>query len=341
MNEKTTEGLTSADIKKQIMEATRESKAKTQAKESGIPLTGMVASEINATDPIPEIEPKTESKSEPIKATEKDTAQSVDYKEWAKKKGIDWTTEESILKALHMSDVKFHERQAERKAKEAIEKGQSNWPPGYQAPIPPQYPPNQPVFNGYQQPTYVPSNQRQIIEDLARQNNMTPEDFERVAKVSREVYEASAIADRQRWQSELEEIKRKEEKNSVFRELSSDPVFRRPDVAVEFHNILDQMQSADPQSFEKDPTQYKQAFDKAVNNLGRRYLEGRPLQEGVPLQANGVQVPPMTPPKPYGQGSGGGYNENENAINPEEFAKMSLKDKKALFERMGLRTQYQ
>lgn len=329
MSKKTEQRQTSADIKEQIKEASQ--KMKEGVKDGSLPLTAGVIAEINASESTPEEVSKTESKPDPeTQAAEPAPGHengSVDLKEWAKKRGIDWTTEESVLSALRKSDQEFHKRQAEKKAKEETGvRPQTQYIP--------------PPVNPYTQPTYgQPSNPRQIIEELARQNNMTPEDFERVAKVSREVYEAAAQSDRAKWQSEMEGIRVENQKNSVFRELSSDPVFRNPVVAVEFHNVLDQMQASDPNSFEKDPTQYKRAFDRALSNIGRRDLEGKQLVEGVPPR-NGM-TPPLTPPRQFGQGSGGGYQESESAIDPKEFAKMSLEDKTKTLEKMGLRSTYQ
>ena len=330
MSEKTAKRQTAAEIKKQIEDASE--KMKEAVKDGSLPLSQGVINEINASESsTPAKVPTTESKPDPEKqAAEKVAGQtngSVDLKEWAKKRGIDWTTEESVLSALRKSDQEYHKRQAEKKAKEEVEKA------------PPYIPPT-PV-NSYISPNpYVPpTNPRTIIEELARQANMTPDDFERVAKVSREVYEAAAQADRARWQSEMQAIKVENQKNSVFRELSSDPVFRNPIVGIEFHNVLDQMQASDPDSFEKDPTQYKRAFERALSNIGRRDLEGKQLVEGIPPQANGM-IPPSIPPKPLGKGSGGGWQENENAIDPKEFAKMPLEEKRKLLEGMGLRPSY-
>lgn len=332
MSKKTEQRQTSADIKEQIKDATQ--KMKEGVKDGTLPLTAGVIAEINASESTPEDVSKAESKPEPEKQAAEPApangSSSVDLKEWAKKRGIDWTTEESVLSALRKSDQEFHKRQAEKKVKEGAEVRP-------QAPYIPPTPPQNPY--GYPSP-YATQNPRQIIEELARQNNMTPEDFERVAKVSREVYEAAAQSDRARWQSEMESIKVENQKNSVFRELSADPVFRDPNVAVEFHNVLDQMQASDPNSFEKDPTQYKRAFDRALSNIGRRNLEGKQLVEGVPSPARGM-TPPLTPPRSLGQGSGGGYQESESAIDPREFAKMSLEDKTKTLEKMGLRSTYQ
>lgn len=311
---------TSADLKAEIETKTKEMKE--GVKNGTFPLLPGVVAEINASESTPEALPAASKPQEETPA-EKVIDNSINYKEWAKKKGIDWTTDSTVLAALHKSDQEFHKKRAEEKAKEPA-------PPAY---IPPTY---QPSYGP--SPVYVPPtpNQRQIIEELARANNMTPEDFERVARVSREVYEANASRDRDTWRKEMETIKLAEQKNSVFRELSSDPVFRNPEVAVEYHNVLEQMQVSDPVSFEKDPLQYKRAYDKALSNIGRRNLEGK---SGVEVQPP-VDRLPSIPPKPFGQGSGGGYAETESAIDMKAWNTMSPADKKKWFQERGLVSNY-
>lgn len=316
---------TSAEIKAAIDAKTQE--MKDAAKNGTIPLTPGVIAEINAS--TPEVGSTPASKPEPSQAAEKATVptqESIDLKEWAKKKGYDLSTEESVLSTLRKADQVFHQRQAEKKAKEAVA---------------PQYIPQQSQApqNGNYQPYASPQNPRQILEDLAKQANMTPEDFERVARASRMVYDAAASQDRRRYDQELEAIKVENQKNSVFRELSADPIFRRPEVAMEYHQVLEEMQAQDPNSFEKDPTQYKKAYEKAVFNIGRRNLEGKPLVEGVPPQVNQGFIPTM-PPKPLGQGSGGGQADNENEIDMKTWNNLSPTEKKKWFQERGLVSNY-
>jgi len=312
---------TSADIKKQIEQA------KDDLKNSGRPLVGQIANEINASESTPKEPAKVEVKPEPqkeaAKRVESPTTEEVDFKEWAKKKGIDWTTDETVISALRKSDQAFHEKRAkEKQAEQAL--------PPYVAPPPPyQSPPY-----GYQPPAYQPPfNNRVLLENLARQYNMPPEDVERLMNFNKDYFEAATRGEREKTRAELETIKLENQKNSVFRELSSDPIFRKPEIAIEFHRVLEEMQSRDPQSFEQDPRAYIEAYKQAQLNVFRRNLEGQPLQEGVPP----IPRPPLTPPKPLGQGSGGGAYENENAIDPVAFAKLSRNDKAAILEKMGLK----
>lgn len=336
MNEtKPKEGLTSADIKKQIEEATKAEKQKKGLRESNLPLTAGVADSANAIESIPERKPDAESKAEPVTQApeQKPTEQkkSVDFKEWAKKKGIDWTTDGSTLEALYKSDQAFHRKRAEEKAKEPIQ--QQPTPPPYQQPYVPQPSYAPPVNGGYIPPNQIPKN---VIEGIARSYNMTPEDVEKLALFNRDFFEAAMQQERRSQQARFEEFERENKKNTVFREISSDPVSRNPEVAMEFHNVLEQMQTNDPRSFEQDPNAYKRAFDIALQNIARRNLEGRPMQEGIPLEARQF-TPPTTPPRPFGQSSGGGQYQNENSIDSAEFAKLPLEEKTKVLERMGIR----
>lgn len=331
MSDTTEKRRTSAEIKREIEEASkqqRESKIKLDLKESGMPLVSAVASEINAIGSTTETSPQAGSKTEPAQppaqpASERAAAESVELKEWAKKKGINWETEESVLSELRKRDQEFHRKQAERKAREATER-----PPVAPAWTPP--PAYQPNFQG-NPGVYAPPPPRAVIENLARQYQMTPEDVERLATFNRDFFEAMMGRERQRQAQELETLKNENMKNSIFRELSADPVFRRPEMALEFHNVLEEMQEIDPRSFEQDPSAYRRAYDKALANIGRRNLEGNMAMNG--LQTS--QLPTM-PPRALGTGSGGGREEREDAISANEFARLPVDEQKKVLEKMGL-----
>lgn len=316
-------GVTAADIKKQINEA------KKQIEDSGMPITGQLANEINASQesttniaPV-KAEVKTEPETTASKKVETLTAEEAGALDWAKKKGIVWSTDPKVLLGLHKSDQDFHKWRAENKDAE-IPRPQVYQQPAYNPPA----------------PVYVPPvvQNRQMLDNLARDYNMPAEDVERLLKFNKDFYEAASRADRERQNYEFESIKKEQQKQSVLRELSSDSVLKNPEVAVEFQRIIQEKQSIDPQSFERDPNEYLNARDKALNNIARRNLEGTQLQEGVPPRAR--MIIPSTPPRPLGQGSGDGALENERGIDSQQFAKLSLAEKSALLEKMGLRPSY-
>lgn len=171
---------TAADIKKQIQQAQEE------LKNSALPVTGMLANEVNANTITAEAEVKPEQPRVAAKRLEEpkpsESKDQLDVKEWAKKKGIDWTTDESILKALHKSDQAFHEkRQKERQMEPANQPGYI--PPAY-TPPPAQY---QPAPNYAQ----APQNNRAMIENIARTYNMTADDAEKLLPMMKDFYEAA------------------------------------------------------------------------------------------------------------------------------------------------------
>lgn len=328
MNETTEKRKTSAELKKEIEQATtaaRESKTKAELIQSGLPITA-IADRINGNSTTDV--PKTESKSEPAAttqpATEKATApkESVELQEWKKKKGINWDTPDSVAIELRKLDQDFHRKRAEELKNGSVERPPQGWTqtPSYQPP-----PPMNP-YPSYVQP--VP-NQRQVVEQLARQYNMVPEDVERMAMFNRDMFNSLMETERQRHMKEIEDMKRENIKNSEFRELSADPVFRRPEVAKEFHEVIENIQSSDPASFSQDPYVYRKAFDRALTNIARRNLEGTVYQESA------FQLP-NTPPRPLGTGAGGGRETNENGITQAEFDRLSVEDKRQVLSKMGL-----
>ena len=315
---------TAADIKKQIQ------KAQEELKNSALPVTGMLANEVNANTITAEAEVKPEPQPAAAKRVEdpkpSESKDQLDVKEWAKKKGIDWTTDESILKALHRSDQAFHEkRQRERQMEPANQ-------PGY---IPPAYTPPAPPVNYQPAPAYAqpPQNNRAMIENIARTYNMTADDAEKLLPMMKDFYEAANAVERKRIEEKMATLERENQKNSVFRELASDPAFRNPEVAMEYHKTLEEMQASDPRSFEEDPRQYVKVFDRALANIARRKLMGQPLQEAVPP----IAKLPTNPPRQRGEASGGGALENENSMSSQQFARLSLKEQRDYLTALGLR----
>jgi hypothetical protein len=337
MNEVTTEKRkSSAELKAEIhaaQVAERESKKKTELMQSGLPLTA-IADQINANSTTQA--PKTESKSQPAQApaepaTEKATVQkteSVELQEWKKKKGINWDTPDSVALELRKLDQEFHRKRAEE-----VKNGTDQRPPQANGWTPqPNFAPQPPVnpYPNYVQPAPVPS--RQLVEKLAHQYGVLPDEFEKITAIQRDLTAAMLQQQRQLDQQKWEQMERENIKNSEFRELSADPVFRRPEVAKAFHEVIENMQVTDPSSFSQDPYVYRKAFDRALTNIARRNLEGAvPYQETPsPFQL------PNTPPRPLGQGAGGGRDANENGLTQAEFERLPVDEKRKILSQMGL-----
>lgn len=342
MSEITEKRKSSAELKKEIeaaQKSERETRVKTDLKESGLPLVAGVAADINASNSTPEPKPATESRTEPAQspahpASEKEAAQSAALKDWAKKKGINWDTSDSVLMELRKKEQEFHaKRQADKERERQQQPQYPPYPPYAGANL---YPPQAP-YASTPQPMAPAVPSEEVLQNIARNYNITPEDAKRLISFNRDFFEVAIRNERQQWQQRMNDMERENQRNAVFRELSADPVFRRMDVAMEFHTVLDDMQSADPTSFEQDPNAYRRAYDRALVNIARRNLEGQPLQEGVPPQARSNESSlPTNPPRPLGQGSGGGQYQNENSIDPKEFAKLPLEEKRKYLDGMGL-----
>ena len=241
------------------------------------------------------------------------TVNGVDLQEWAKKKGINWTTDEDVIAALRKSDEEFHKKRQEKLREQGAQ---------YANPVP-QYtpPPN------YSVPQNYANDPKRITETLARQYNIPVEDIERLSMFNRDMFNAMMQQERMRYQSEMESIRRDTAKNAIFQELSSDPLLKRPEINYEFHKVLEEMQETDPNSFNEDPSKYKYAYEKALANYTRRNLQGN----------NGSDfVPPTTPPPTKQQGSNESQPENE-LPGVKEYAKLSLDDKKRILNKIGAR----
>jgi len=332
MNETTEKRKTSAELKREIeqaQKAEKEQKVKSDLLQSGLPVTA-IADRINANSTTET--PKAESKSEPAAttqpATEKATVskESVELQEWKKKKGINWDTPDSVALELRKLDQEFHKKRAEE-----LKQNGDQRPPQANGWTPQSVYVPQPPMNPY--PAYVPpvQNQRQIVENLARQYGVLPDEFEKITAIQRDLTAAMMEQERRRHAQELEDMKRENIKNSEFRELSADPVFRRPEVAKEFHEVIENLQSSDPSSFSQDPYVYRKAFDRALTNIARRNLESTTQYNDSPA----FQLP-NTPPRLLGQGSGGGRDANENGLTQAEFDRLSVEDKRKVLSQMGL-----
>jgi len=316
---------TSAEIKKEI------EKAQDELKSSSLPVTGMLANEVNANTSTPENSPEAQVKPDPVTPAAKGleepkTTENVDLKEWAKTKGYNWIEDPDTLNGLRNMDKKYHEdRQKERER----EKNQPVYnPPPY---TPPSYPQYQQTFSS------PPPTPQVNYDSLGREYEMPTDDARRLFKFNKDFYDAASATDRARWQKEFEEIKREQEKTSVFRDLSLDPALSQPNVKQEFQKVFIEMQNRNPDSFEQDPNAYKRVLDTALINIARRNLAGQPLEEGV----SPIAKPPTMPPRQLGRGSGGGSVENEGEITMEIYSKLKTSEEKRKYlESRGLIASY-
>jgi len=278
--------------------------------------------------------PKIDEVSEPVKTKaaqpskeaqpqeeKTDSKNSVDLQDWAKAKGVDWTSDTSVLEALRKSDIEFH-RKREEKLKALAQNAPSVAPV---APSPYQPPYYQPT--GYQPPPIQPN--QVMLDNIARQYNMTPEDVERLLKFNRDQFEIMQRNYDQQIQRRFAEIQRDTNKNSIFQELSSDPIFRNPEVLNEWHRTVEEMQDRDPQSFE-DPSNYRRAYDETLKNIGRRYLQGNNTRSSK----SDIFASPTNPPRPTGT-SGEGTMPNDSEMVPINYDRLSVEEQRAYLSKLG------
>ena len=301
---------TSSDLKMRI-EQMQDAKAKAEA----------ASKKANVqNEPVKTKEPQAQPGPEP-KGKTAPPQPSVDLQEWAKAKGIDWTSDASVLEALRKSDQEFHKRREEK-----LKATGQNASQGYQQPPQPTY---QPPQSGYQAPQ-VPQLPQQTLVEIGRQYNMAPEDVERLLKFNRDQFEIMQRGYDQRVRQEIDAMKRDNSKNSVFVELSSDPIFRRPEVLQEWHRTVEEMQDGNPHMFE-DPNDYRQAYDRALANIARRNLQAN-VSTG---SKSNIFAPPTNPPRPIGTG-GEGAMQNESELTSDQFKKLDVDEKRRMLDRMGL-----
>jgi len=244
--------------------------------------------------------------------------QSVDLQNWAKSKGIDWTSDTSVLEALRKSDMEFHRKRQVEKSKDVSNMSAPAYQQSFQ---PPAQVPNPPI-----------SLPRQAIGQIARSYNLAPEDAERLIAFNNDFMEAKLNQERARLQKEFDELKKSNAKNDIFRELSSDPAFKNPQVIHEYYRTIEELQERDPRAFDEDPSVYKRAYDQVLINYARRNLQGETLS--FERNENSF-LPPSTPPRSIGKG-GTGEMHRESELSSEDFSRLSVEEQKTILSRMGL-----
>lgn len=280
----------------------------------------------NAAQPAPE---KTETPQAPNAPAKTDVpgSQGSDPIDWARKKGL--KSEADIARSLRAMEDEFHKRN---------QNGRQGWPaPGAPQPVPPapNYPSQPPMATpryspppaSYQPPQY----QNPVVakQQLAQRYNLAPEDLDRVLPLVADVTEARIAQRDQQWAEKLSTIEKENARNSEFRELMADPVFKDPQVQMEVHRVFEE----NPTVFESESAPYKWAYNQALGRIARRNLQGA---TGSTENPNAPLTPPTRPPS-IGTGSGSGIPE-PGTLTPQAFADLPLEDKQKLLTRMGVRS---
>lgn len=250
---------------------------------------------------------------------------------WWAKKGFKST--EDMAHSYRELERELHKRAQDARDKTptppaAPPPGWGHVPPGYAPP---------PVYAGYPPPyappTYVPP--RQVIEDLAGQYAMSPEDFERVSRVASDM--AERIVERKLNGSvaplanHVRNMDREVARNRDMVTLMADPAFKNPQVQFEMHRILEE----NPQLIEREALPYRYAYDQALLRIAKASLAG---STSIPNGNPPGSPQPKPPTMAGGNGAGGGGAPSDpgtGRVDEAAFAAMTLEQKRAHLKSVG------
>lgn len=226
----------------------------------------------------------------------------ADINEWMKKKGF--RSVEDMANSLRNL-----ERELSRRPAKGLDETRPP-APDYQIQTPPP------------QPRYYPPQPN--IEEIAKQYNLPAEDFERVMKVSKDISEFNVRMAVTPLAQEVQRLNAMLQKKASDEELERDPAYRNRLVMKEMYQIME----SDP-SIRDTPDPRRAAYQKALINLGRKYVDGI---EGSGVDQEERSGLPTTPPPvgKTGQGSKGSHmktvvgkmtQEKFNSLSAEQMEK--------------------
>jgi len=278
-----------------------------------------------APEPEPAVPPKQEDKlSEPAQPSSADEVVAPPgesdkaTEEWMTKKGFKSTAEMA-------RSLRNLERELSRRPKGPSE------PKGTFIPRPAQPAP------AYVPPTPTVRPPTSMIDDLAKQYNMDPEDLQRVAPLAADIASNAIRQQVQPLVGEITRLNKQVARKAEIDGLESDPAYQNPGVQVEMYKILE----ADPSIFQTEPAPYKYAFKEALSVLGRRNLEGKSSSENknVDLEViTGNDVSSKPPATARGKSSGPRSKSGMSAptqMNNVTFASLPLAEKEKYLRQSG------
>jgi hypothetical protein len=189
--------------------------------------------------------------------------------------------------------------------------------------------------------SYVPRTAppRETVETLAKEYDMEPADFDRVARVAstmvdnamRRVHRDVVAPLENQVRGLTKDLGRQHE----LLNLMSDPAFKNPQVQFHMHRIM----NADPSIIERDPLPWTTAYNRALSAIAREHLGGPSPEPAAPRVPDVAGTPPANlPPMTAGNngtGAGAPRGSAANQIDPVAFAALPLEEKRAHLKSIG------
>lgn len=305
------DGLTSDQLLEKIEAEQRE-----LDKKNAKPASSVEPEPVSETDPV---EPKAADKPiEPVETSEAQDEVSApgegdkvdETEEWLKKKGLPLDVK-SLAKSVRNLEKKMHQMANEKKRLESqvIEPGFTPRPQ-FTQPMP-----------------SVP------VEELAKRYNLDPTDFERITPLINDAADVKVRSALAPLVSDLQRMKQELRREKEMTSLESDPHFQNREVLKEMYQILEN----DPSILATEAEPYRAAFDKALSNIGRKYVETHGMNNEA--SDNSRESLPRTPP-PVGKGTGSGPKgspiKGTSKMTPEKFASLSSAEMEKYLANRGL-----
>lgn len=329
-------GETSTQYKARIDETRREMQREAATSAAGAKTLAPVANQ------PPAVKPEQVSPVAPSNASG-DTAPSApgqkpvttgkpEVNDWIKAKGFVRKDGTHDTEAMATS-LRELERELTRKNQEERMKAPAQPAAGY-PPIPMAPPPIAPPAPW--QP--LPAPPRATVEALAKEYDMDPADFDRVARISSTMVD-NAVRRINRdvvgpLNNQVVTLTRDLTRQNELLSLMADPTFKNPNVQFYMHKIMND----NPSIIERDATPWTTAYNLALSRIAREHLGGPSPEPTDPRVPDGAGTPPANPPVTAGNNGGGGgapRGSAANQVDPVHFASLPLDEKRAYLKSIG------
>lgn len=177
-----------------------------------------------------------------------------------------------------------------------------------------------------------------VIEQLAKQYGLTPEDFEKVYMVANDLSKVNVRAELDRvlpgLANQVRAMNADLTRQREMVDLMSEPTWKNPQVQFEMHKVLQD----DPAIIQRQPLPYRYAHDEALKRIAKANLGGSNSFQGAPT-GNAPASPGNRPPSVAG-GNGKApevpvSGQGRQEIDADQFAALSLDDKRKFLQGLG------